>query len=310
MTVVSSFGADDLSPRRLTTDGGRALKDFLAYAENPAVPPATGHGDVLTRTVALRLRAAAASVIVGHGSGPGSIEVAVRHPLRRDRFVLAIETDGPAYASTPSAQQRDRIRPEMLARLGWKVHRVWSAAWAADPDGETALLVDAYAKAVADADAYDWAVAAAEADVVAGMPDDQAAASDDADVKDGREPGRRNKRRTNSSPGEAAHTDDAEQERGGPAEGGSDDGSQTHDHGETGGATKPVLARRRPVGEHTRRELAALARWIESRGRSRTENDVAAELAAELDVLHRGPRTDDVLVHAVRVARAGAPDLS
>jgi hypothetical protein len=56
--------------------------------------------------------------------------------------------------------------------------------------------------------------------------------------------------------------------------------------------------------------LAALARWIESRGPSRTEKDVVAELAAELDVLHPGPRADDVLIHAVRVARAGAPDLS
>ena len=39
----------------------------------------------------------------------------------------------------------------MLVRLGWSVHRIWSAAWAADPDGENARLVDAYAKAVADA---------------------------------------------------------------------------------------------------------------------------------------------------------------
>jgi hypothetical protein len=73
---------------------------------------------------------------------------------------------------------------------------------------------------------------------------------------------------------------------------------------------KPVLARRRPVGDHSRRELAALARWVESGHETRPEADVAAELADELDVLRRGPRTDDVLIHAVRVARAGAPELS
>jgi hypothetical protein len=197
----------------------------------------------------------------------------------------------------------------MLTRRGWKVHRVWSAAWAADPDGETARLVDAYAKAVADADAYDWAVAAAEADVVAGMPDDQPAASDAADVNEGRKSNRRTKRRTRTGQDETARADNAQQQ-GDPAAGGSDeDESETHDHAGNRGA-KPLLARRCAVGEHTPRELAALARWIESRGPSRTEKDVVAELAAELDVLHPGPRADDVLIHAVRVARAGAPDLS
>jgi rRNA-processing protein FCF1 len=70
-----------------------------------------------------------------------------------------------------------------------------------------------------------------------------------------------------------------------------------------------MLIRRRPIGEHTGRELAALARWVESGGSNRAEADVAAEIATELDVLHHGQRTDDVLIHAVRVARAGAPQL-
>lgn len=286
MTVVSSFGADDLSPRRLTTDGGRALRDFLAHAENPAPMPNSGDGDLLAHTVAGRLRAAGASVVVGYGSGPGRIEVAVRHPLRCDRFVLAVETDGPAFASMAGSHQRGGSRADVFARRGWSVYRAWSAAWAADPDGENARLVDVYAKAVANADAYDWAVAAAEADVVAGMPED----GRQADGKSGPANMRKADRDKDTGSDDQAHP-------------------TVSDEGSADRGPKPVLALRRPVGEHTGHELAALARWVESGGHSRAEVDVAAELADELDVLHRGPRADAVLTHAVRVARAGAPEL-
>ena len=327
MTVVSSFGADDLSPRRLTTEGGRALKDFLAFAESPGTLPESGRADALAIAVAERLRAAGASVVVGYGGGSGSIEVAVRHPLRRDRFVLAIETDGPAYTALPSAQQQSRIRRDMLVRLGWSVHRVWSAAWAADPDGENARLVDAYAKAVADADAFDWAEAAAEADVVAGMPAERAKAADAAGDKDGgagrkrgpeRKRGGKSTRDKPDPKGEAAPDGETATD-GLDGEAGSDEprdrpgeaaGAGAEDDSPVDRGSKPELVRRRPVGDHSRRELAALARWFESGRDTRPEADVAAELADELDVLRRGPRTDDVLIHAVRVARAGAPELS
>lgn len=316
MTVVSSFGADDLSPRRLTTEGGRALKDFLAYAASPEAIGGSGHGEALAIAVAERLRAAGASVVVGYGSGPGAIDVAVRHPLRRDRFVLAVETDGPAYAAHPSAQQ-SRIRRDMLIRLGWSVHRVWSAAWAADPDGENARLVDAYAKAVADADAFDWAVAAAEADVVAGVPVDRSPAADAAVAKqrtsvrsaegEGKSYGKAG--RGNGEPETEAAPEEPNGEAG-SGEGPGDDGTRAVKSGPIDRGSRPTLPRRRPIGDYSRRELAALARWIDSGDETRTEAEVAATLADELDVLRRGPRTDDALTHAVRVARAGAPELN
>lgn len=265
-TVVSCFGAGDLSPRRLVTPGSRALRDFLAYAKAPPPQPNAGGGDALALTVARRLQAAGASVVVGYGTGPGRIDVAVRHPKRRDRFVLAVETDGPSYAAMPSSRERDRIRPAQLARLGWNVHRVWSAAWAADPDGENARLMDAYAQAVADADAYDWAKAAAEADVVAGTPDEPLG---DGDRPAGKEGGRPPKRRA---------------------------------------PPFPVL-RARAISAYTGRELAALARWVDSDGVLRSEEESVSELAAALLLDQPGPRATEALRHAVRVARAGAPEM-
>jgi hypothetical protein len=269
VTVVSSFTSGDLSPRRLTTAGAQALRDFLAYVESSG-EPAVGDdvtADALEAAIAARLRADGVEVVVGHGSGPGRVAVAARHPARRDRLVLAVETDGPAYAAIPTPRERDRLRPEHLSRLGWAVHRVWAPAWSADPDREAERLLAAYAAAVTYADAYDWAEAAADADVVVGMPE-----ASDGSVPD-------------------------------VSEDAADGGVGGVDRGR-----RPPVVTGRPIGTYARRELAALARWIESDGLSRSEADAIAALAAELSV-EQGRRVDDALRHAVRVARAGAPSL-
>jgi hypothetical protein len=287
LTVVATFGADDLSPRRLTTAGAQALGRFLGYVQHrtapveESAPPESPKrrdnvstpADALAAAVADRLQEAgvAAPVVVGHG-GAGGVAVAVRHPTRRDRFVLAVETDGPAYAGRRSARERERLRPTQLERLGWKVYRVWSAAWAADPDGETERLVAAYEQAVADADAYDWAVAAAEADIVAGMPD---------------------------------HDDSQSTPSGAP------DAEQIGEAGEPPQriGPRPLIVAGHGISDYTGRELAAIARWVESDTVVREEDDTTDLVSAELGLPTEDARTRDVLRHAVRVARAGAPAL-
>jgi hypothetical protein len=276
VTVVSAFRADDLSPRRLATPGAMALRDLLAYVEASGAV-ASGDGaaaDPLEAVVAERLRAAGVEIVVGLGSGPGRIAIAARHPARSDRLVLAVDTDGAAYAAAPTPRDRDRLRPEHLVRLGWAVHRIWSPAWADDPDGETERLLAACADAVTTADAYDWAEAAAQADVVVGMPDPGV-----------EEPG--------GGVGAAEETVDVE------------DGVPERE----ARRLRPRVAPGRAVGTYTRHELAAMARWVDSEGAARSEAEVIAVLADELRLADRGPRVDDVLRHAVRVARAGAPPL-
>jgi len=53
-------------------------------------------------------------------------------------FDLAIECDGAAYHRSPSARDRDRLRQEILERMGWRgrIHRVWSTAWIRNPRAE------------------------------------------------------------------------------------------------------------------------------------------------------------------------------
>ncbi|MGH9369038.1 MAG: DUF3320 domain-containing protein [Thermoanaerobaculia bacterium] len=61
--------------------------------------------------------------------GRGAIDLAVRHPTERGRFALGIECDGAAYHSSRVARDRDRLRQEVLERLGWRLHRIWGPSW-------------------------------------------------------------------------------------------------------------------------------------------------------------------------------------
>ncbi|AYY14875.1 hypothetical protein EF847_21495 [Actinobacteria bacterium YIM 96077] len=268
-TVVSTFGADDLSPRRLTSSGAQALRDFLAYVEQGgrlpheatvssagAPPPGV---DALAEAIAARLRRAGAAVDIAYGGmGASGVTVAVRHPTRRDRFVLAVETDAPGGPAQLSVRERERIRPALLERRGWSVHRVYAEAWATDPEGEAKRLVQAYEEAVNAADAYDWAVAAADADVDAGSPSDL-----DDELRDDVETGE-------------------------------------------GEVERPSIIPGWTISDYTGRQLAALARWVESDDVAREDAEVVDLMAAELELPLDDSRTRDVLRHAVRVGRAEA----
>ncbi|TDE08374.1 DUF4011 domain-containing protein [Jiangella asiatica] len=309
LTVVATFGADDLSPRRLTTPGAQALGRFLSYAQHGASPDwveggsdgsgAPDRSGLLAEMVADRLRESgiAAEVVVGYG-GPGGVAVAVAHPTRRSRYVLAIETDGETYAARHSARERERLRQSHLTRLGWTVHRVWSAAWAADPDAETERLLAAYEQAVSDADAYDWAVAAAEADIVAGMPEDEAAQP--ASSPAGKVERAGDKDDDNDGDGGGAPGDP----KGGPDAADAEDADHAEPHRQ---GDRPLVVSGWPISDYTRRELAAVARWVESDGIGRGVDDVVGLIAGDLGLDADDARTHDVLRHAVRVARAGSP---
>lgn len=57
------------------------------------------------------------------------IDLAVVNPENQNEYVLGIECDGAAYHSSRSARIRDRLRQEILERLGWKIYRIWSQHW-------------------------------------------------------------------------------------------------------------------------------------------------------------------------------------
>lgn len=63
------------------------------------------------------------------GASGFSIDLAVVSPENQNEYILGIECDGAAYHSSKSARIRDRLRQQILERLGWNFYRVWSQHW-------------------------------------------------------------------------------------------------------------------------------------------------------------------------------------
>jgi len=136
MTVVSSFQADDVDPKRSSADGVRLLRSFLAYAARGGDVEEQTSGSIepsaLHRLITQSLDVAGYEALELVGSSADRIDVAVVDPGERIPKV-AIEVDGPAYALRPSVRDRDRLRPEQLERLGWRYIQTWSQDWYRDP---------------------------------------------------------------------------------------------------------------------------------------------------------------------------------
>ncbi len=149
MTVVSSLEADDLDPSRLKARGATMLRDYLAYAASGGAAPTRPSGSsdapsgVVMAEFAARLREAGLVVHEGYGSTGHRVELAVEDPGHRGRLALAVEGDGPAYAALRTTRDRERLRPEQLARLGWRPMRVWTTGLFRDPARDVARVVSA-----------------------------------------------------------------------------------------------------------------------------------------------------------------------
>ena len=165
VVVVSSLLPDEIDLRRVQHPGARLLREYLAYAQAggpaiappqaPAQPARTGaSGPSLLAparfedrlAVALARRGLQLARQIGHSDF--RIDIAVRDPNDPQRFLLGVECDGADYRDAPTARDRERLREQVLGSLGWRIHRAWSAAWARDPEGEIARVLDALGREV------------------------------------------------------------------------------------------------------------------------------------------------------------------
>jgi hypothetical protein len=84
------------------------------------------------------------------GSGPVRVDVAVLDG-ENGRYTLGIECDGDNAFLARSARDRDRIQGQVLQRLGWRIHRVWSQQWWQDQAGEREKLLKQIEQTAKDA---------------------------------------------------------------------------------------------------------------------------------------------------------------
>lgn len=166
--LVTSMDAADVRVDEATSRGVVALRDYIAYAADGRLESGdtTGRGpdSPFETWVLASLRAAGWEVEPQVGVAGFRIDLAVRDPDDRSRFVIGIECDGATWHGTPSARDRDRLRQQVLEGLGWEIVRVWSTDWFADPAREMQRLKDAIAGAVSRARAARRAAEAADAE--------------------------------------------------------------------------------------------------------------------------------------------------
>ena len=157
--LVAGFSHHDMDPGRSTSEGVEMLRQYLEFAASGGTAMGGTLSDEPLNAFELnilgQLERRGVPVTPQYGVAGYRLDFACGHPEQPWRMVLAIEADGAAYHSTPTARDRDRLRQQVLENLGWRFHRIWSTDWFRDPEGQADLAFEAWRKAVQLADEKD-----------------------------------------------------------------------------------------------------------------------------------------------------------
>lgn len=153
--LVASIHATDINITSTQSTGVNLLRAYLDYAE---------HGGIaLDRSLTVNsedqfdsdfevevcdfLRENGFTVDTQVGCSGYRIDMGLRKP-NSSQYVLAIECDGATYHSGKNARDRDRLRQQVLERMGWKFYRIWSTDWFKNRSVEQKRLMEAASKAL------------------------------------------------------------------------------------------------------------------------------------------------------------------
>ena len=152
--LVSSIEAGDLDLSATKAEGVRQLYRYLDFAarghaalELDLREGASDFESPFEEEVAGFVRSLGYEVSPQVGCSQYRVDLGVSLPDKPGRFILGIECDGAMYHSAHTARDRDRLRQEVLERLGWRIHRIWSPEWVSRRDVETKRLRDVLERA-------------------------------------------------------------------------------------------------------------------------------------------------------------------
>ena len=153
--LVSSMHYTDIDLKHTSAEGAKLLREYLDYAENGSIALERAiSGDQFEQfdsdfelEVCEYLRSKGFFVDTQVGSSGFRIDLALKLPDSSD-YVLAIECDGAAYHASKNVRDRDRLRQEILERMGWKFYRIWSTDWFRNKLEEQRRLLEVAADAV------------------------------------------------------------------------------------------------------------------------------------------------------------------
>ena len=131
--VFSNFQAKDLLLDANSPFGLKSLKVFLDFAQNRnLISIESGNEDSdspFEDSVYDFLRDKGYYIQKQVGCAGYRIDLALVDSKYPGRYLLGIECDGAKYHSSPVARDRDRLRQQILEKLGWNIYRIWSTDW-------------------------------------------------------------------------------------------------------------------------------------------------------------------------------------
>lgn len=138
LICVSSFKSTEMKAGE-TSRGAKMLQKYLDYAEH-GVKTLDGSrlvvaGEDVEADSPFELEVKRALEERGYevrkqiGVSGFKIDLAIINPKTGTDYILGIECDGASYHSSYSARVNDRLREDILRRLGWDIYRVWSQHW-------------------------------------------------------------------------------------------------------------------------------------------------------------------------------------
>jgi hypothetical protein len=138
-SIVPSDLGTDLDNRSLTS-----LRNYLEYAFRSTDARSEVDVDRSSRGVAedisSYIRRLGYGVQHDVGMGDTRIDIAVPHSSRPGDYLLGVELERSLTTAPNVTRDRDRLRPSVLAGLGWKLHRVSTTAWLNDREREQQRL--------------------------------------------------------------------------------------------------------------------------------------------------------------------------
>ena len=148
--VFSGIKASDFNMDKTNSKGVQMLQQYLDFAE---------HGEVVLKqtietdkedcfdspfeeAICKALREKGYFVKTKVGCSGYKIDLAICDNNDTGSYLLGIECDGAAYHSCATVRDSNRLRQEVLERLGWKMYRIWSTDWFKNPQKELEKLVE------------------------------------------------------------------------------------------------------------------------------------------------------------------------
>lgn len=149
--LIASILPEDIRLDRTQSLGIRLLHDYINFAIRGTdalhMPYEEIDRDMVSCVIRDFLTENGYKVVERLGCSGYRVDLAVVHPRLPDCYLAAIECDGGSFMTAHTARERERLRKEVLERMGWNVYRVWSTEWVKNKKAEGEKLLDFLRKA-------------------------------------------------------------------------------------------------------------------------------------------------------------------